>query len=824
MSVHIFGIRHHGPGCARGLRAALEALAPDVVLVEGPPDAEGILSLLAHTAMRPPVAMLIYAPDTPHHAVYYPFTSYSPEWQALRFALERGVPAQFMDLPQAIQLARVPVDPSACEEGEGAAEGPGDEPAQAAAAGGRSQEPGGFGSAPTISPPRVGERPGQRSKGEEPQERSVEEDPIGLLAEAAGYADHELWWEQQIEQRQDAVGLFEAIMEAMTALRAAAGPPHEEEAQREAHMRQTIRAAQHDGFNRIAVVCGAWHAPALADLSAPAEDAALLAPLPRITVAATWIPWTNSRLSYRSGYGAGIASPGWYEHLWTTRDRVAIRWLTHVAQLLRGEDLDASSASVIEAVRLADALAALRGLPMPGLRELNEAALTVLCGGDAAPMRLIRERLEIGERLGEVPTETPAVPLQRDLEAQQRRLKLTEPDLEKRREAWLKEQERRGRKVSHPPGVTPLDLDLRKEIDRAQSQLLHRLRLLGIPWGQMQRISGRVLGTFHENWRLEWHPEFAVALIEANVWGNTVATAATAFVGHAADEAADLPRLTELLDGALLAELPGAVERLLARIQAQAAVAADVRHLMDALPALARIARYGDVRQTRAERVLPIADGLFERALIGLPGACASLDDEAAAEMVTSIDHVQEGLNLLDRADQRAAWQAILRCLVAREGIHGLVRGRCCRLLLEQRALDDGELQRLARLALSPVVPAPQAAAWVEGLLRGSGLLLLHEDGLWRALDTWLADLAPDTFVSLLPLLRRAFSGFQPPERRAMGEKLKRIRQTAAPGAAVGAAVSDAAAAALAVLDRERADGVVPVLAHILGVRSDVDH
>ena len=59
----IFGIRHHGPGSARSLRAALEALRPDAILVEGPPDAAEVLPLLTHPDMRPPVALLIYVPD-----------------------------------------------------------------------------------------------------------------------------------------------------------------------------------------------------------------------------------------------------------------------------------------------------------------------------------------------------------------------------------------------------------------------------------------------------------------------------------------------------------------------------------------------------------------------------------------------------------------------------------------------------------------------------------------------------------------------------------------------------------------------------------------
>jgi hypothetical protein len=758
MGVHIFGIRHHGPGCARSLQAALAALRPDVLLIEGPPDAQEVLPLLRHETLKPPVALLVYPPEAPHRAAFYPFAVFSPEWQALRFAGEHDIPARFMDLPQWHRLAMKE------DDGEKEPSSPVDQSAPPTANG-----------VPVAEP------------SEEAGEPALQDDPLGMLAVAAGYRDHELWWEHQIEQRQDPTGLFQGIMEAMTELRARARPLREDEALREAYMRQTIRAAEQEGFERIAVVCGAWHAPVLADLSTAGEDAALLKGLPKTKVAATWVPWTYSRLSYRSGYGAGVTSPGWYDHLWTSPDRAAVRWATHAARLLRAEDLDASAASVIETVRLAEALAALRELPMPGLAELHEAVRTVLCGGDATPMRLIRDRLEIGDRLGEVPAETPAVPLQKDLEAQQKRLRL-KPTTE----------------------IQNLDLDLRKENERARSRLLYRLRLLNIPWGEPQRVSGKAAGTFHELWRLQWQVEFAVSIIEAAVWGNTVESAAAAAVCGQADTANELPALTELLDGAILADLPPAVGHVLDRLQTQAAVAADVRHLMEALPPLARVARYGDVRGTRTDQVLPVLNGLFERIIVGLPGACGSLDDEAAARMVAGIGHVQESLNLLDDAGRRGEWQQVLGQLLDGDGIHGLVRGWSCRLLLEQRVIDGDELHRRARLSLSPAVPALQAGAWIEGLLRGSGLVLLHEDALWAALDRWLADLSAETFVELVPLLRRAFAGFQAPERRAMAEKVKtlgdglRTRKPAAGGEST------------VIINRERADLVLPVLAHVL--------
>ncbi len=754
----MYGIRRHGPGCARSLLAALTELQPDIVLVEGPPDAQGVLALLPHEGMRPPVALLVYPPDSPQRAVYYPFASFSPEWQALSYAIRRGVPVRFMDLPQSICLA----------EGYERSDG-------------RTTD---------AEPARASDGSEDGRTWTDP---SLEEDPIGRLAEAAGYTDHELWWEHQIEQRQDQTDLFLGILEAMGALRERHPLPQGHEARREAHMRQVIRAAQKEGYNRIAVVCGAWHAPALASLGPAKPDADLLRGLSKVRVETTWIPWTNDRLSYRSGYGAGVASPGWYEHLWTAPDRVSVRWVAHAARLLRGEDLDASSANVIETVRLAETLAALRGLPVPGLAELQEAMQAVLCGGEQGSMRLIRDRLEVGDRLGEVPEETPSVPLQRDLEALQRRLRL-KPSVESK----------------------SLDLDLRNENDLARSRLLHRLRLLDIPWGNPQRVRGKS-GTFHELWQLQWHPEFPVALIEANVWGNTVDSAAAARVRHLSETAPDLPRLTELLDAAALADLPDAVEHLLARVQQQAAVSVDVPHLMAALPPLARVGRYGDVRRTRGDRVLPVIDGLFERILVGLPGACASLDDGAARKLADGIGAVQESVNLLDRAEQRGEWWRALEFLAHRESIHPLVRGWCCRLLLDGGAMDPNELQRLARLALSRAVPPMQAAAWVEGVLRGSGLVLLQQDGLWLALDRWLSELEGGVFVEMLPLVRRAFSGFQPPERRSMGEKVARLH--AGSGGPRPIAGDDGAAG----IDRERADLVLPVLASILGVRLNVD-
>ena len=102
--VRIFGIRHHGPGCARSLRRALHAWEPDCLLLEGPPEAEELFAF-ARQGMEPPVALLIYAQADPRRAVFYPYAAFSPEWQAALYAVRKGIPLHCMDLPLAQRFA-----------------------------------------------------------------------------------------------------------------------------------------------------------------------------------------------------------------------------------------------------------------------------------------------------------------------------------------------------------------------------------------------------------------------------------------------------------------------------------------------------------------------------------------------------------------------------------------------------------------------------------------------------------------------------------------------------------------------------------------------
>ncbi|MBV7335931.1 hypothetical protein KFU94_48380 [Chloroflexi bacterium TSY] len=802
----VFGVRHHGPGSAYSLVEALDELQPDIVLVEGPADATELIPWLGDEQMEPPVALILYDPDKPKRASYFPFAIFSPELQAIRHALKRGIPACFFDLPQGVMLA---------------------------------------------SPHKV---------------TAPDTEIFRLLAEATGFQDYEQWWNQLIEQRLDRAGIFDAILKMMQALRTdgktfrstvtphviprtdalegestqepdikatqkpatdAEIPPPENSLpenplaeQREAYMRQCIRKAYCEGYQRIAVVCGAWHAPALLNVEGKRSegadeimtdtdalgiaDADLLHDLPQIDVEGAWVPWTYSRMSYFTGYGAGISSPGWYHHLWemnqqqATPTNISIHWLTKVANLLRDQQADsasvhASAAHLIETVRLAEALAALRDLPFPGLLELNEATQAVICFGDSTILRLIQRKLIVGERMGAVPPDTPMVPLQRDLYQLQRKLRLR-PEPEK----------------------SVLSLDLRNEMHLERSHLLHRLKLLNIPWGNPMPVRGKS-GTYREVWRLQWLPDYSLRVIEANVWGNTVRDAAMHSAQHKADSATDLATLTLLLDQIILADLPNVIGYLMQRIEETAALSSDIPHMMEALPPLARVLRYGSVRQMDKGAIQEVVDSLLTRICIGLPTTCSAMNDDAAADMFDRLMTVHGVVTTLQNRAQSEMWIEVLELLAEREQTHGLLAGRAFRLLVDgSRLTSEQAMLRLTRVLSVPVwsqqgknpegtAQFQYAAFWLEGFLRGSGLILLHDRTLWRLIDEWVVQVPAEDFLHVLPMLRRVFASFSEQVRQQLDERV-RFGQSQPQVPTISAA-----------FDHERAKNMLLILEKLLG-------
>lgn len=695
MSVHLFGVRHHGPGSARSVRAALDGVRPSIVLVELPADATKALAWIGRPvdALVPPVALLGWVLDDVARAAFAPLAVFSPEWQAVEWANLHGVPVEAIDLPFDRSLAT------------------------------------GAGSAG----PEALRLPGTLDV----------TDPLAALAAAAGEPDVERWWEDVVEHRGEGLPAFDAVAAAMSAVRSGTIGSVADD-RREAHMRTRIRAAVRAGHDRVAVVCGAWHVPALdPDAASATADRATLRGLPRVKVGVSWIPWSTDRLAVGTGYAAGVVSPGWYEHVfhWPGPDGVA-RFFVEVARVLRETGVGVSPDHLIAATRAAEALAALRERPRPGLTEVLDAAEAVMGGRSVVDRRLV-----VGSVIGSVPDGAPQVPLARDLAARQRAARLT-PVAEER----------------------TIELDLRTPNGLRRSHLLHQVTALGVPWGTVEQGRGTT-GTFRETWRLAWRPEWSVRVVELAADGNTLEAAATRRLIGRATDAATLAGAVGALDLALLGALHGAVRPIVGSIAARASTDPDVTASMAALGPLAQIVRYGDVRSTDASVVGDVFDGLVVRILAGLVPACASLDDDAAASVVARLGEVRNALALVDHPARRTAFPNVLGQL-AESGGHGMVQGRATRILHDGGAWSPERVERRLGRALSSGTTPAAAASFVEGFVADSGTLLLHDVELRSAIDRWISSLPVSAFDGIVPLLRRTFGSFEAAERRQLGRLL----------------------------------------------------
>ncbi len=706
MTLHLLGVRHHGPGSARSVVSALDELRPSIVLVESPAETTSAFRWVGEAAttaeadergdadealLRPPVALLGYVVGDPNRAAFAPLAVFSPEWQAIRWANASGVAVEAIDLPLAHTLAV------------------------------RDEDSLIAGDAPV--------------------------DPLGALAAAAGEPDAERWWDDVIEHRGEGLPAFGAVAEAMAAVRSGTVPTATEE-RREAHMRKRIRAAIKNGHETIVVVCGAWHVPVLdvtqKGATSGVADNATLRGTPKVKVAVSWVPWTHERLASATGYGAGVRSPGWYDHVFRHpgADGVA-RFFVDAARVLRRADMPASPDHLIAATRMATALATMRGRPRPGLDEVLDAADAVMGG-----LPLVRRQLVVGTAIGSVPDGAPQVPLARDLAQRQRsaRLKPTADD-------------------------HTVELDLRTPNGLRRSHLLHQLVAIGVPWGSLEEGRGSS-GTFRETWRLSWRPEWSVRIVEFAGDGTTVEHAATNRLVRRAGEAAGLVEVAGALELALLAALTEAVDPIVNVLAARAATDPDVAQLMAALSPLAHAQRYGDVRSTDVAAVGSVFDGLVVRVLAGVVPACASLDDDAAAVMVERLSWVQHALALVDHRARHRAFPEVLERLAepGQPGAgHGRIHGRATRILHDSGHWTSRRVERRLGRALSPGTPPAVGAAFVEGFLAGGGTVLVHDADLRAVVDRWLSSLNPQAFDETVPLLRRTFGAFEAAERRQLG-------------------------------------------------------
>jgi Family of unknown function (DUF5682) len=718
----VFGVRHFSPAAALHVRRFLDETDPQIVLIEGPSDATEQLVHLIHKKTEPPVAILAFTKTRPVRSLVYPLASYCAEWVAARWALEKKRAVRFIDLPASIFLERRDDTPEVAEEKE---------VAQAPAA--------------------------DRSS-------AYLDDPYEAIARLSGEPDHDTWWERQFEHTREVEAYRGAIFEFGKGLRDAredAESPRrrEETLLREAYMRREIRAALAKGKKKAVVICGAYHAPVLTE-EEPAMSDGELAALPRADCVLTLMPYSYLRLSSQSGYGAGNRAPAYFETIFEeaesgTHERVRARYLAKVALEMRKAGMMRSSAEVIEAVRLAEGLAALVDSPVPALRDLRDAAITLLGHGEQAPVEAALRSVEIGTAVGRLPPGVSRTALQDDFHELVKTLKL---------DKYIEDKDQK------------LELDLREDrtkktkagafLDRARSTFLHRLAVLEV--GFAKPMAREQKGTAKEAWTARWTPQSEIVLAEKSLLADSVESGAGYALAVELDAAKDTGGATATLLRAANCELADALSLATRKVQELTVDEAGFPSAGEAITNLSDVIRYGNVRDVDPAPLRPILAQLYLRATLLLFSACVC--DDAAAKLVRkAIDRVHDVAFLGEDDIEPTRWIDEVRKVSESDDRNPFLSGYATGLLIERGALDDEGIDREVARRLSPGTHADVGVGWFEGLVQRNRAALFMRKSLWASLSSYVESLDDDAFRRALLYLRRAFSTFSPGEiRRAV--------------------------------------------------------
>ncbi|HTU90907.1 MAG TPA: DUF5682 family protein [Gemmataceae bacterium] len=733
--INVFGIRHLSPMGAWQLREFLERMRPDLVLIEGLDDATDLLPDVTRKQTQPPIAILAYTDTLPVRTLVYPFARYSPEYQAICWAHAHNVAVEFFDLPSDVFLGLQDAEIQRLEKKRREAREsapPPDEP-----------------SAPIGVP--------------EPRQSLYQQ-----IAELAGERDYDTYWERHFEHNPDSGSYHGAALELGRAIRELEEDEPRWRAEnlvREAYMRRRIEEAIASGRqpDKIVAVVGAFHAPVLTG-AFPAMTDKELASLPRRTSKRTLMPYSYFRLSSQSGYGAGNLAPAYFELLWQALNEHGIndlsrRYLSLVARNLREAGTHRSTAEVIDGVRLAETLSALKSGLAPTLADLRDAAVTLLGQGELAAVKEALMHVDVGTVIGQLPKGVSQTSIQADFDRELERLKL-----EKYRSTVQQELEldlRENRRVKSEEAAF---------LDLHRSSFFHRLRVLGVSFAK-PAATRQQSATWAEKWFMQWTPESEIELVEAVLLGETVELATAYKLKSQLEACTSIADAAALVRDACQCGLMKSMELARRRLQELAATSSEFTALAAADWQLSLVVRYGDVRRFDPQPLLPLLEELFVEAALAL-FAAASCDDRAVKSMMQDMDELNKvGLEFHDRLEE-PLWIEQLRRLSDADDRNPSLSGYACAILLERGLMENDALAREVSRRISPGIPADLGAGWFEGLAQRNRYALLARQTLWQQLAGYIESLDEEQFRRALVFLRRAFGPFSAREKRHIAENL----------------------------------------------------
>lgn len=719
--VNFFGVRHLSPAASWHLLKLLDKTKPKCVLIEGPSDADYLIDSIVGRDVKPPIAILAYTSNMPVSTILYPFADYSPEYQAMKWAVKNKAKVRFIDLPTSISISLNKHSHNKDEEGAG-------------------------------------------KEGYYEYAHELYKDLAGLNDEHS----FDSYWERNFEHNLNDDVYNEALSLQSSMIRGILEPveyinlPASNAADlvREAYMTSQIQKSLEEyAPEEIAVITGAYHALRMRHETEPMSDDDI-EKLPCRDSKLTLMPYSFYRLSNRSGYGAGNLAPEYFQLMWECMrnnklNNLPAEYVSKLGRFIRESGGYCSTANVIETVRLSFALTYLKGGSLPTLSDLHDACIAVIGHGDLSEVVTAFAMADIGTAFGSLPDGVSQTPVQDDMNRELKRLKL------EKYKTTVAQQ---------------LDLNLRENtkvvseeaafIDLNRSTFLHRLEFLSIGFANKLGTS-QDKATWRESWKLAWSPEVEIQVVEAVLKGETIELAAAFSLKERLDECKDILQAARLISAAYICKLTDGVDNAVSTLQAIAVDSSNFLSTAKAALELSSLIQYKDIRHIDTTALVPLLMQLFLRSCLILSDA-ATCDDKAAADIASAISIMQNISEENNEIVDDDEWVKALWDLAMRDDRNSKLSGLAFAVLLERNLITDEFCSKEVSRRLSPGIPADIGAGWFEGMSMRNHQRLLSRIELWRELDAYIQSLDDDEFKRSVVFMRRALGGFSPSEKNSI--------------------------------------------------------
>lgn len=735
-----FPVRHHSPACSFHLKKVIDSYKPEIILIEGPAEANKVIQYIAHEETKAPVCIYysyfdksaLIEENKEKYRCYYPFLDFSPELLALREGKKRGIVCEFMDLSYAeilINSKKLEVMGKAHE---------------------KNTYNDDYLMKESIFIKALCEKEGCRNYNEL-WEKLFEID--GLKISTEKFIENMIF-----SCYLSRVGYSEAMLKEDGCLA------------RETFMSMKIRAAVKK-YNKVLVVSGGFHTSALID-RLEINDEITLHNIAEADTGVYAMAYSFEESDQLNGYASGMPHPAFYQRVWENienkvdkpYEETVLNFIVHCGKLIRKNHGNLSTADEIEAFNMAKGLKALRDKYECGVYELKDGITSSFVKGEMdaeaqVSLKYLRELLT-GNRIGKLCALAEVPPIVQDFNELCRQFNIKTTTLE-----------------------NEVSLSIYKsKKHREQSKFFHIMEFLDTNFCTMEKgpdfIKRKNTNLVREVWKYKWTTKLQSALIELSVQGGSLKEAANSILTKRFISCENASGEASLL--LIEASLMGAESSFQGLLPSFGEILngdEDFVSVTNSCYNLNFLCNAGDLLNINTdERLQEFFTTAYNKAVSQI-ASLNTVDYDNENEVISKLKdiyHISNKANF----DSEALIDS-LKLLISKKDCNSAVEGAALGILYGLNSIDSKEAaDKTVQYLYGTGEKLMRSGSFLKGLFSTAKDLLLIEEDLLKGIDSFMRNIEEEQFMALLPDLRFSFTFFNPGEIDSIAKQVAKVYST----------------------------------------------